>query len=38
MNPSTIKYTALLENIGTTLQKARENAVKAIQYRTCDCY
>ncbi|MEO6719073.1 MAG: PDDEXK nuclease domain-containing protein [Ferruginibacter sp.] len=30
MNKAAKKYTALLDNIGSTLQKARENAVKAI--------
>ena len=38
MNPSTIKYTALLDNIGTTLQKARENAVKAINIELVTAY
>jgi predicted nuclease of restriction endonuclease-like (RecB) superfamily len=30
MKPSVHKYTQLLDNIGFTLQKARENAIKAI--------
>lgn len=30
MKISKTKYNELLENIGSTLQKARENAVKAI--------
>ena len=39
MNPSTTKkYTALLNNIGTTVQKARENAVKAINTELVNAY
>ena len=30
MKPTSNKYNQLLDNIGSTLQKARENAIKAI--------
>ena len=30
MKPTVNKYNQLLDNIGSTLQKARENAIKAI--------